>query len=219
MAKVKKSDVCKQFGTQPIDQALIERLERLTGMKAHTFIRRGLYFTHRDLDKFLDAYEAGNPVYIYTGRGPSSSALHLGHMIPFNFCAYLQKAFKCPVVIQITDDEKYLRDSSLNFETIDKYALSNIRDILACDFDLSKTFIFLNSAYVGSVARFSCEFERLVTLSTLRACFGFPDSCNTGYVSFPPKQMQPSMYKFFPQIFTLDYCKKWKQQRIFELTG
>lgn len=99
MAKVKKQDVCKQFGTQPIDQALIERLERLTGMKAHTFIRRGLYFTHRDLDKFLDAYEAGNPVYIYTGRGPSSSALHLGHMIPFNFCAYLQKAFKCPVVI------------------------------------------------------------------------------------------------------------------------
>ncbi|CAL6081795.1 Tryptophanyl-tRNA_synthetase [Hexamita inflata] len=214
MAKVKKTDICEQFGTQPLTSELIERFERLTGVKAHPFLRRGLYFTHRDFDLFLDAFEQGRPVYIYTGRGPSSDALHLGHMIPFFFCQYLQKAFKCYVVIQITDDEKYLRDSSLDFATIDGYALSNIRDVIACDFDLEKTFIFLNSAYISNVYRFSCEFERLITLNSLRGCFGFSDSCNTGYVSFPPKEMQPAFYRFFPHIFTLDYCKEWKRTKL-----
>ena len=41
-------------------------------------------------------------------QGPSSEALHLGHMIPFLFTKYLQDAFKVPLVIQITDDEKTL---------------------------------------------------------------------------------------------------------------
>lgn len=151
-------------------------------------------------------------MYIYTGRGPSSEALHLGHMIPFFFCSYLQKCFNCYVVVQVTDDEKMMRDSSLTFDVVDKYALSNIKDMLACGFDLSKTFIFLNSYYIGNVSRFSCEFERLITLSQLRATFGFEDSCNTGYVSYPPKQMQPAFYKFFPKIFTLEYCVQWKKE-------
>ena len=46
----------------------------------------------------------------------------------------------------MTDDEKFLRDTALTYETIDQYAISNIRDILSCDFDLENTFIFLNSA-------------------------------------------------------------------------
>ena len=41
-------------------------------------------------------------------QGPSSDALHLGHLIPFFFTKYLQDAFKVPLVIQITDDEKTL---------------------------------------------------------------------------------------------------------------
>ena len=32
----------------------------------------------------------------------------MGHLIPFQFTAWLQKAFRVPLVIQITDDEKAL---------------------------------------------------------------------------------------------------------------
>lgn len=39
----------------------------------------------RDLNDILDAYEKGDKFYLYTGRGPSSEALHLGHLIPFMF--------------------------------------------------------------------------------------------------------------------------------------
>lgn len=33
----------------------------------------------------MDQYEKGEKFYLYTGRGPSSEALHLGHLIPFMF--------------------------------------------------------------------------------------------------------------------------------------
>lgn len=36
-----------QFGTRPIDAALLERFETLTGRKAHIFLRRGTFFSHR----------------------------------------------------------------------------------------------------------------------------------------------------------------------------
>jgi hypothetical protein len=36
-----------QFGTKRIDAGLIERLEHLTGVRAHPFLRRGLFFSHR----------------------------------------------------------------------------------------------------------------------------------------------------------------------------
>jgi tryptophanyl-tRNA synthetase len=41
-------------------------------------------------------------------QGPSSEALHLGHLVPFVFTKWLQDAFKAPLVIQLTDDEKTL---------------------------------------------------------------------------------------------------------------
>lgn len=43
-----------------------------------------------DLLQILDLYESGKKFYLYTGRGPSSESLHLGHLIPFHFTQYLQ---------------------------------------------------------------------------------------------------------------------------------
>jgi tryptophanyl-tRNA synthetase len=60
-------------------------MEDLTGKKAHRFIRRGIFFCHRDLQEILNAYEKKQPFYLYTGRGPSADAIHLGHTIPFLF--------------------------------------------------------------------------------------------------------------------------------------
>jgi tryptophanyl-tRNA synthetase len=58
-----------QFGTRLIDAELLTRFERLTGQKPHIFLRRGLFFSHRDLGTILDKYEKGKPFYLYTGRG------------------------------------------------------------------------------------------------------------------------------------------------------
>jgi tryptophanyl-tRNA synthetase len=37
----------EQFGTRRIDQALLDRFERLTGKKPHILLRRGMFFSHR----------------------------------------------------------------------------------------------------------------------------------------------------------------------------
>lgn len=74
-----------QFGTKRIDEELLQRFEKVTGQKPHRYMRRGIIFSHRDLEVILDRYEAGKPFFIYTGRGPSSDSMHIGHMIPFEF--------------------------------------------------------------------------------------------------------------------------------------
>ncbi|KAJ3062663.1 hypothetical protein HDU98_001468, partial [Podochytrium sp. JEL0797] len=86
LAAIDYERLIEQFGTKRIDEALILRFETLTGRKAHPFLRRGLFFSHRDLSSILDRFERGKPFYLYTGRGPSSGSMHTGHMIPFLFC-------------------------------------------------------------------------------------------------------------------------------------
>ncbi len=66
----------------------------------------------------LDRYEKGELFYLYTGRGPSSEAMHLGHAVPFVFNRFLQKIFDIPIVIQVTDDEKFLYRPEYDLETI-----------------------------------------------------------------------------------------------------
>lgn len=36
-----------QFGCSPIDEALLQRLERVSGRPVHPWLRRGLFFSHR----------------------------------------------------------------------------------------------------------------------------------------------------------------------------
>ncbi|TVU47772.1 hypothetical protein EJB05_07381, partial [Eragrostis curvula] len=80
----------------------------------------------RDLNNILDLYERGEKFYLYTGRGPSSEALHLGHLIPFMFTKYLQDAFKVPLVIQLTDDERFIW-KNLGIEECKRLARENLK--------------------------------------------------------------------------------------------
>lgn len=73
----------ERFGSSKIDQELIDRLEQITKRPVHHFLKRGIFFSHRDLHTILNLKEQGKPFYLYTGRGPSSEALHLGHLVPF----------------------------------------------------------------------------------------------------------------------------------------
>lgn len=43
-------------------------MEKLTGRPAHPLLRRGVFYAHRDLEELLNAYEKGEPFYLYTGR-------------------------------------------------------------------------------------------------------------------------------------------------------
>lgn len=191
----------ENFGSQRIDQALIDRIERIIGEPAHPWIKRGIFFSHRSLEEVLDLYERGEPFYLYTGRGPSSDALHLGHMIPFTFSRWLQRVFNVPIVIQITDDEKFYFKSYLSLEEASRLGFENIKDILACGFDLQKTFVFRNTDYIQHLYPTICKFSRHVTLNKIVSAFGFKPSDNIGKYAFPPIQAAPSFSTCFPHIF------------------
>jgi len=193
----------REFGSQNITPDLIERVERITQMPAHPLLRRGVFFSHRELNELLNQYEAGKKFFLYTGRGPSSESLHLGHLIPFQFTAYLQKAFKVPCVIQLTDDEKFLfsKDSSKKFEQYVKLGLENAKDIIAVGFDPERTFIFSDSQYLGHMWHNVVKIQKLVTFNQARGIFGFSDSDNIGKIGFPGIQAAPSFSSSFPEIF------------------
>ena len=84
--------------------------------------------------------------------------MHMGHLIPFIFTKYMQETFNVPLVIQITDDEKYFHRGDKDIAEYSRMGIENVKDILALGFDLEKTFIFLNSEYIShmypNVARF-----------------------------------------------------------------
>ncbi|KAL1406242.1 tryptophan--tRNA ligase [Vanrija albida] len=210
-----------RFGAQKINPALLERFERVTGRKPHPLMRRGTFYTHREFDKILDRYEKGEPFYLYTGRGPSSDSMHMGHLIPFLFTAWLQDVFGCPCVIQVTDDEKYLLDRDAKkqqalvkknpqdkrrpYDILEKYkemGQANIADIIACGFKLDKTFIFSDLDYVGKeFYRNIVLMAKTITVTNSKGVFGFADSDNVGMLHFAAVQSTPSFCNSFPQIF------------------
>ena len=64
-------------------------------------------------------------------------------------CSWLQKVFNCPLVIQLTDDEKFLFKPALTIEAVQKFSRQNAKDIIACGFIPEKTFIFSDLDYMG----------------------------------------------------------------------
>ena len=79
-----------KFGCSKIDDTLIQRIEKIISGPVHHWLRRGMFFSHRDLHTILTQAEQGKPFFLYTGRGPSSEAMHLGHLVPFMFTKWLQ---------------------------------------------------------------------------------------------------------------------------------
>ncbi|KAF0695044.1 Aste57867_14102 [Aphanomyces stellatus] len=190
----------ESFGCSRLNEELVARIERLTGVPAHRYLRRGYFFAHRELNEILDVYEKGQKFFLYTGRGPSSGSLHLGHLIPFSFTAWLQKVFDVPLVIQLTDDEKFLfKDQTL--EESEKMAWENCKDIIACGFDVKKTFIFRDADYIHTLYPQILKIQKCVTYNQVRGIFGFTGSDNIGKSAFPAVQASPS----FPQTFPIPF--------------
>ena len=192
-----------KFGSSKIDAALLARFEAVTGHKPHHMLRRGIFFSHRELNTILDMYAAGKKFFLYTGRGPSSDSMHMGHLIPFIFTKWLQDVFNVPLVIQLTDDEKFFF-KDLKLEECQRLAWENTKDIIAIGFDLDKTFIFQDTKFMGQCPEFYenvVKIQNAVTYNQVKGIFGFGDSCSIGKIAFPAIQAAPSFSSSFPAIF------------------
>ncbi len=172
-----------------IDSDLRNRLEKLAG-GTNPFLNQGVFFAHRDLNLALDDLESGKGFYLYTGRGPSGK-MHLGHLLPFMFTRWLQKSFDVNLIIQITDDEKFLfRD--LEWKQLSQVTRDNILDILSLGFDARRTHILIDSINGSTLYRRGVEVARHINVTLSKAVFGFQDSDNVGKYFFTSIQSVPA---------------------------
>ena len=179
----------ERFGTKPMTKSLLERLEKHAG-HLHLQLRRGIFFSHRDLDWWLDTCDEGQPVGLYTGRGPSGP-VHLGHLLPWFFTKYLQDAFGADLYFQMTDDEKFLIQPDLSLEDTVGYTYENSLDLIACGLHPEKTHIISDVNNIDHLYRLALRVAKHVTFSTIRAVFGLADSDNIGIIWFPAIQATP----------------------------
>ncbi len=183
------SKLMEQFGTQPLGEELLNRIKKHTG-ELHIQLRRGVFFSHRDLDWLLERYEAGEKFVLYTGRGPSGN-VHLGHVIPWIFTKHLQDTFDAKLYFQLTDDEKFLVSQNLTLKDTLKLTYDNALDVLASGFDVKRTFLISNVKNAQTLYKVAVEVAKHVTYSTAKAVFGFKESSNIGILFFPAMQAAP----------------------------
>ena len=194
--------VLSTFRSEKIVPSVLERLQAATGRSPHHFFTRDIAFSHRDFEVILNEFSQGRKFYLYTGRGPSANSMHLGHAIPFMLTKHLQELFQCPLVIQITDDEKILfRD--IPMDKMEKMVANNIRDVLAFGFLPEKTFIFCNTTYFGSMYRTVLDIQRMFTGNMVKNTLGLQDSDNIGKFAFPATQAAPAFVSAFPKVLPI----------------
>ena len=140
--KIDYEKLTKRFGTEKMTHAMLDKMRTAAG-EDHFMLRRGVFFSHRDLGEVLDAYGRGEKFFMYTGRGPSGHT-HIGHLLPWVFAKWLQDKFDVKMYFQITDDEKFYTKQNLTLEETSKYALENALDFIALGFDPKKTKIIIN---------------------------------------------------------------------------
>jgi len=183
----------EMFGTQSLTPDLLERLGRLAGGPVHPLLRRGVYYSHRDLPVILETVERGKPFFLYSGRGPSGP-LHTSHLVPFDLCLWFQRRLGVPMYIQITDDEKFWARSGLTREETAQWGLENLYDILALGFDPKRTRVFFDSRSISALYPLAIRVARKIPYSTVKAVFGFEPSTNIGLVFYTALQTVPCFW-------------------------
>ncbi|UCE13529.1 MAG: tryptophan--tRNA ligase [Candidatus Heimdallarchaeota archaeon] len=189
--KVDYEKLMEQFGTEPIDQPLLERIEKHTG-ELHFMLRRGTFFTHRDMNFILDEWEKGNKYHLYTGRGPSEQ-IHIGHLVPWVFTKWLQDKFNVKFIFQLTDDEKFVFYEDLDLDDTHSYAIENALDVIALGFDHKKTEIIIDTDNAKTFYRIALPIAKKITFSTVKSSFGFDNSTNIGSIFYTSIQAVPAV--------------------------
>lgn len=191
----------KQFGTEKISSELLERIKRITG-DDHFMLRRGIFFSHRELNRILDEYEKGNKFFLYTGRGPSGHT-HIGHLVPWMFAKWLQEKFDVNMYFQLTDDEKFYSKPNLTLKDTKKFAYENALDFIALGFNPEKTKIIINTRNIQTLYPIAAQVAKKINFSNTKATFGFTNETNLGMIFYTSLQSAPCFIEDKPVLIPL----------------
>jgi tryptophanyl-tRNA synthetase len=191
----------KRFGTEKISNELLQRIEKIAG-ESHFMLRRGIFFSHRDLKRILDDYEKGNDFFLYTGRGPSGHT-HIGHLVPWVFAKWLQDKFKTKMYFQLTDDEKFFSKPNLTLDETKKYAYENALDFIALGFKPENTKIIIDTENIQTLYPIAARVAKKINFSNTKAVFGFSNETNVGMIFYTCLQSAPCFIENKPVLIPL----------------
>jgi tryptophanyl-tRNA synthetase len=184
----------KEFGVSKIDGAMLERIRKITG-ELHPYLRRKIFFAHRDLDFALDEYQKGKNLFLYTGCGPSGP-IHIGHAMVWNFTKWLQDRLDVELWFQFTDDEKFLfKDKT--YDEIQNYLYDNMIDVAALGFNPKRTHFIIDTKHAGILYPEAIKVAKRLTFSTVKSSFGFNNEQNVGAIFYTSMQ---AVLSFLPNI-------------------
>ena len=191
----------ERFGTERITGEMRERIARAAGGD-HFMLRRGVFFSHRDMGRILDCHGRGERFFLYTGRGPSGRT-HVGHLLPWIFAKWLQDRFGARMYFQLTDDEKFYSKPGLELEDTAGYAEENALDFIALGFDPAKTRILIDTRDIGRLYPAAARVAKRINFSNTRATFGFTGETNIGMVFYTALQAAPCFIEDAPVLVPL----------------
>jgi tryptophanyl-tRNA synthetase len=191
----------KRFGTEKITNPILKKIEKTTG-EIHFMLRRGVFFSHRDLGRLLDEYEKGKKFFLYTGRGPSGHT-HIGHLVPWVFAKWLQEKFDTNIYFQLTDDEKFFAKQDLTLEQTRNFAYENALDFIALGFRPEKTKIIINTKNIKTLYPIAAEVAKKINFSNTKAVFGFTGETNVGMIFYTSLQSAPCFIEDRPVLIPL----------------
>ena len=199
--KIDYDKLIKQFGTEKITNDLLNQVTKLAG-EDHFMLRRGIFFSHRDLKTILDEYEKGNKFFLYTGRGPSGHT-HIGHLVPWVFAKWLQDKFNVNMYFQLTDDEKFYSKQNLSLEETKKYAYENALDFIALGFKPENTKIIIDTENIQTLYPIAAQVAKKINFSNTKAVFGFTNDTNIGMIFYTALQSAPCFIEDKPVLIPL----------------
>ncbi len=190
-----------QFGTEKISSKLSDRITKLAG-EDHFMLRRGIFFSHRDMNRILDEYEKGNKFFLYTGRGPSGHT-HIGHLVPWVFAKWLQDKFGTNMYFQLTDDEKFFAKQNLELDETRNFAYENALDFIALGFKPENTKIIIDTENIQTLYPIAAQVAKKINFSNIKAVFGFSNDTNIGMIFYTSLQSAPCFIEDKPVLIPL----------------
>lgn len=191
----------KKFGTEKLSKSVLDKIKQIAG-EDHFMLRRGIFFSHREMDRIVADYEKGKEFFLYTGRGPSGHT-HIGHLVPWVFAKWLQDKFKVNMYFQLTDDEKFFSKQNLTLEETSKFAFENALDFIALGFKPENTKIIINTKNIQRLYPIAANVAKKINFSNTKATFGFTGETNIGMIFYTALQSAPCFIENKPVLIPL----------------
>jgi|TARA_Y100000310_G_scaffold244335_1_gene249074 tryptophanyl-tRNA synthetase len=189
--KIDYNKLVKDFGVKKIDHLMLNEIKKYT-KDLHFMLRRGVFFSHRDLKWLLDKHKKKEKFFLYTGRAPSGP-IHLGHLQTWIFTKWLQDKFNVDLWFQFPDEEKFLFNQGMSFDEGQKWLYENMLDVIAIGFDPKKTHFLVDTKHANLMYPEAIKFAKKITFSTIKAAFGLKDHANIGQIFYTSMQAVPAI--------------------------